>query len=169
MLRHFGGSRENGDPSLFSCDGRQGKPCSRLSAKRSTNWGGLVRCSLMRAQKFVKRAFLADNRCGGSGQLDRLLKLSARSLSTLPDYASCSNSSGSALGVTGLACNLEELTSICGYRCECSRRSALTSIDGVHSKRGEKWSKCRRFEAFPRRPAILYTLAFLPRIATSAA
>jgi len=55
---------------------------------------GLVRCSLMRAQKFVKRAFLSDNRSGGSGQLDRLLKLSARSLSTLPDYASCSNGSG---------------------------------------------------------------------------
>ena len=86
--------RENGDPSLFSCDGRQGKPCSRLAAKRSTNWDGLVSCSLMRAQKFVKRAFLSDNRCGGSGQLDRLLKLSARSLSTLPDYASSSNSSG---------------------------------------------------------------------------
>lgn len=46
------------------------------------------------ARKFVKRAFLSDNRCGGSGQSDRLLKLSARSLSTLPDYASCSNGSG---------------------------------------------------------------------------
>src|SRR6266852_5357800 len=94
MLRHFGGSRENGDPSLFSCDGRQGKPCSRLAAKRSTNWDGLVSCSLMRARKFVKRAFLSDNRSGGSGQLDRLLKLSARSRSTLPDYASCSDGSG---------------------------------------------------------------------------
>src|SRR2546422_5758575 len=54
MLRHFGGFRDNGDPSLFSCDGRQGKPCSRLVAKRSTNWDGLVSCSLMRAQKFVR-------------------------------------------------------------------------------------------------------------------
>jgi len=94
MSRHFGGSRENGDPRLFSCDGQQGKPCSRLAAKRSTNWDRLVRCSLMRAQKFVKRAFLSDNRCGGSGHLDRLLKLSARSLSTLPDYGSSSNGSG---------------------------------------------------------------------------